>query len=1040
MRKKFKPNKLLQALRTAQVRPLMIGAICGSAAFLPISGFAQESTANDDQVEETTEVIEIQGVRQTIQTSNAIKRESTQIVDGLSAADIGDLPALSIGEALETLTGASSHREQGGATEISIRGLGPFLGSSVINGREASNGSGDRSVNFSQFPSELFNKIAIYKTQSAELIEGGVSGQIHLDTKRALDFGKRSFQLEAKGNWNPDNADLVDPTSEFGHRLTASFVDQYYTDSLGDIGFSVGYQKNVATNPEQEARTGTSYAACRVDPGFGDGINASRTDCEDFGGSLNLNADPATGAAPDANTPFIFSRSQNSFRQNITDDERESFFASLQWRPNNRLEINLDYQYSNRDFTESRNDFVLAEVNHIDGFNVSPENRLPVNLTATSSGALRSYTATQNLETNSQYAERLEDYEGGGVNFAYSVNDSLSFTVDLSTSTTSRRENIIQTRLQSEDTDIYGNDVIGADGNGEVRTAAQIMQNGSLLPTWTFQNFDVNYHGAFADEARTRLDVNQFRNNSIDAARIDFEYLPDSQTITAIKAGFRVSKLAYDSVPGAETGLTREQLTFSDEAAANANELCRNSAFPESGFLDNETGGAPLFTNVDENGNVISAGTGNSFATFDARCLAESLLSTLTVTDENGSEVPRTIANSFPTVEESDRQNIESVDVEENTLAAYIQADYDTFLGDYGVRGNFGLRVIRTEVSSTSFRGALQAVRNDLGNITDIVNIGDEVFAVEGGSDYTEFLPSVNLVVDVSDDILVRGAVYRGLSRPDPADLGFGRSFSGLEDDDETGEISELVATATAIGNPNLKPFLSWNADVAAEWYPNEDTVLALGLYYKSFDGGFENISQTETFEVDGEPITTIVTVPQTSDDKSTIYGLELTATHSLSYLDSWLNGFGIKLSYNYADSDFEFQDEDFGTSTVIEDDVLVNRVGIVTPANLFGFSEHVLSAQLYYQWEDLSMSLNYKYRSDYFQQFLNTPGAVRFVGDTEVFEAKVSYRLNRNWKFSASAINLFDDPKRQYRPTIDNFSEINVYGPRVFAGVQFRY
>ena len=96
--------------------------------------------------------------------------------------DIGDLPALSIGEALETLTGASSHREQGGATEISIRGLGPYLGSTVMNGREAANGSGDRSVNFSQFPSELFNKVAIYKTQSAELIEGGVSGQIHLDT------------------------------------------------------------------------------------------------------------------------------------------------------------------------------------------------------------------------------------------------------------------------------------------------------------------------------------------------------------------------------------------------------------------------------------------------------------------------------------------------------------------------------------------------------------------------------------------------------------------------------------------------------------------------------------------------------------------------------------------------------------------------------------------------------------------------------------------------------------------------------------------
>ena len=109
----------------------------------------------------------VTGIRATIQDSIETKRDSTEIVDALSADEIGELPALSIGEALETLTGAASHREQGGASEISIRGLGPYLGSTVINGRSASNGSGDRSVNFSQFPSELFNKVGIYKTQSA---------------------------------------------------------------------------------------------------------------------------------------------------------------------------------------------------------------------------------------------------------------------------------------------------------------------------------------------------------------------------------------------------------------------------------------------------------------------------------------------------------------------------------------------------------------------------------------------------------------------------------------------------------------------------------------------------------------------------------------------------------------------------------------------------------------------------------------------------------------------------------------------------------
>ena len=1038
MRNKLKPTRLSLAIRKAYLRPFAISAICGSSMLLPAQVFSQESAPqNDVQTEDTTEVIEVKGVRQTIQSSISIKREATEIVDGISAEDIGDLPALSIGEALETLTGASSHREQGGATEISIRGLGPYLGSTVMNNREAANGSGDRSVNFSQFPSELFNKVSIYKTQSAELIEGGVSGQIHLDTIKPLDYGKRQFQLQYLGNWNPDNTDLEEPERDFGHRITTSFIDQYESESFGEFGISVGLQKNLSTNPEQEARTGTSWNACRISPAFGDGINSSRTDCEDNGGSLDLEADQS-GNAPDANEPFIFSRSQNSFRQNITDDDRESAFAAIQWRPTKKLEINADYQYSTRLYSEVRNDLVFAEVNHLDGFNVSPEDRLPVNLVATASGALRQFTAKQNIETNSQYQDRDENYSGGGINFEYQVSDALTFSVDLSTSETERRENIIQTRLQSEDVDIYGNDVLGADGNGEVLTAAHIFTGGSLVPTWTLQNFDVGYHAAFADEARTRLDLNQYRNNKISAVRADFDYIPDSQFLTAIKGGVRLSKLEYDSVPGGSGTNNRTQLTFSDEAAAAANEACRDNIFPESGFLTGETGGVPLFTNVDSNGNVIAAGTGNSFATFDPICLAENLLSTLT--NENG-EV-RTIANSFPTIDEEDRQDIAAVDMEEKTIAAYIQADYDTFIGDYGVRGNFGVRVVKTEVSSVSFRGPLRATRDDLGNITGIVPNTGDLFAVEGGGEYTEVLPSANLIVDLDDDILLRTALYRGLSRPDPSDLGFGRDFLGLDEDSDTGEITDVVARAVAVGNPKLEPFLSWNADLAVEWYPNEDTILAAGVYYKRFEGGFANTTQLETFEVDGEMVETTVTTPQTSDDTSTIYGFELTATHSFSYLDNWMNGFGVKLSYNYADSDFEFEDENFGSSTVIDSGSgdLVDRVGIVPPANLFGFSEHVLSAQLYYQYEDFDASLNYKYRSDYFQQFITTPGALRFVGDTEVFEAKLSYRLDRNWKFSLKAINLFDEPRRQYRPTLDNFAEINVYGPRVFAGVQYRH
>jgi TonB-dependent receptor len=993
---------------------------------------AQESDAAP-AVDDATEVIEVTGIRKTIQDSISIKKLSTSIVDGLSAEDIGDLPALSIGEALETLTGASSHREQGGATEISIRGLGPFLGSTVFNGREAANGSGDRSVNFSQFPSELFNKIAIYKTQEASLIEGGVSGQIALDTVKPLDYGKQRFQAQIKGNWNPAESDIENSALDFGTRITASFVDQYETDSIGDIGFSIGVQKDRKSNPEQEARTTSGFADCRVDPNSTIGIySTSGDDCDDDDNNVNPNGDggvnyqidPETGLAIDDGVPYLFSPSSYSYRQNTTEDDRESIFAAVQWRPNESFEMNIDAEYSDRVFTEVRNDLVFANSKRLDDPTVSRDGQLPVDLVITENGSLVSGTNFQRIETLSTYIERLEEYKGGGVSFIYDVSDVLSISADLSVSETERRENLYHTRLQSEPTDILGNAVEGASDGGYINTAIEIGQNGSLIPIMTVRNFDVTNPNNFADSARTRVDQNQYRNNKITAFRTDFEYLADSEVISQIKGGVRFSKLEYVSFPRTRDEYTNNDDTVMYEAIAR----CQNANFPESGFLSSVTGGQNLITNVDNDGNVIAQGTGNSFASYDPLCLATAVIGSTPVIPEPEA----TIAN---------------VDVEEETVALYLQADYDTVIGDYGVRGNFGVRYVTTDVTSIGLRGPLQANfglngdgENSLISITEVE--GAELIEVSGGGSYSEFLPSFNAVVDLSDEVLLRGALFRALSRPSPSDLGFGRAFSGLSDDsaEEADSVDVAIGTAVANGNPNIKPFTSWNADLAIEWYPNDDTILAFGGYYKTFDGGFENVSTTETFSVDGQDLDTLVTVQQTTDDSSTIYGIEMTATHAFSYLPDIWNNFGVKLSYNWAASDFEVEDANFGASNIVNaDGSVTERVGLVDPAEIFGFSENVISGQLYYQDGGFNAQLIYKYRSEYFQQYLSTPGNLRYVGDTGVYEARISYKINKNLKVSVEAINLFDEPKRQFIPSRENFGEINVYGPRIFAGIQYK-
>ena len=259
----------------------------GGGGLLLVASLLLPAGAGAQGADEAVEEIVVTGTRRVIQDAIAIKRDATTITDGLSASDIGDLPALSIGEALETITSASSHRENGGATEISIRGLGPFLGATTFNGRDATNGSGDRSVNFSQFPSELMSKLAIYKTQDASLVEGGVSGLIELETLKPLDYEQTRIQVDFKGNWNPDQQDLRDSTEgAWGYRSTFSYVDQFELGG-GALGLALGYQNSDASQPEAEVRssspTGSSLWACLYDPavtneGF---YRSSSGDCEE---------------------------------------------------------------------------------------------------------------------------------------------------------------------------------------------------------------------------------------------------------------------------------------------------------------------------------------------------------------------------------------------------------------------------------------------------------------------------------------------------------------------------------------------------------------------------------------------------------------------------------------------------------------------------------------------------------------------------------------------------------------------------------------
>lgn len=1043
-----------KSIRTARAISTLLSGVAGLA--LASNAMAQEAAAADEgaAAQPAENEIVVSGIRGTIQNSLEEKRNSVEVFDALSADEIGDLPALSIGEALETLTGAGSHREQGGATEISIRGLGPFLGSTVINGRIATNGSGDRSVNFSQFPSELFSKVGIYKTQAASYIEGGVAGQIVLETVKPLDYGKRRIQGQFKLNVNPDNLDIdADQRfQKFGYRGTISYVDQFNVGD-GELGISLGYQRNSTTNPEQETQVSNTIRACSFDPALdaeNDGI-IHEDNCDTDTSGIN-----ALGSIFAGEEPFAIARNSYLFRSNITEDTRDAFFGAVQYKPTPDVDINADFQYSKRLFREQRSDLNFSEGRRItpdgDLNNIGADLGLSDILVTTDSGALRLFTNETRIEAGSEYLERDEEYYGGGLSVDAQVSDRLKISIDASYSRTERIEQQIQARFRTDSVgsilgtfDANGGRVLSevTEDNGDtnrdrVETLTQIFQNGSEGLNFIVQNFDVTDHNLFAGDARLRIDLDQNRVNEVWALRGDIEYEMDG-FFSTIMAGARYQQLFYSSTPGgsnATRGFSRFEFTGYDQtpvtgALAIANQECR-TAFPESGFLSSVSGGNPLVTNVDAAGNVI--GTANSYATFDARCIVQ----VLEREDPQGVQFDSDGNVVFPTGEFDSIQNSE---VEERSWALYGQANFDTDLGDLPVRGNVGLRVVGTDVISDGFRGTLSSITAADGTVS-LIQDNSNIVPITAKNSYTEFLPSLNLVADFQPDLLGRFAVYRALSRPDPSDLSSGRTFTGSTDDsDDATSIGEIVGTANATGNPFTDPLLSWNVDVGLEWYPNDDTILAFNAYYKSFDGGFETVGQFENFTVDGQDLSVLVTTANVSEDTSTIYGLEITAAHRFSYLPAPLDGLGFKLSYNYADSDFEFEDDTLGARTTVNDDgTTTTTPGIIPPANLFGFSKHVLSAQLYYEIGPFDFQGVYKHRSDYFQQFISTPGRVRIVDDVSVFEARASVDITDNVTFTIEGLNLFNEPRTDFRGAPDDLGQVLVYGPRYFAGVRFKF
>lgn len=295
-------------------------------------------SAGAAQAQSGAQTVTVTGIRHAIETAIAVKRDADGVVEAITSEDLGKLPDVSIAESLARLPGLAGQRVNGSTQEISIRGMSPRFGITLLNGREMVTGGNARSVEFDQFPAELLSGATVYKSPTAGLGAQGLSGTVDLKTVRPLSFAGRQVALNARYEKN-SNGEQVPGLSGNGERISVAYIDQFAGKTLG-VALGFAHLKS----PEEQQH----YQ------------NWWWTNMAKYPGSWCGGSCASTGVATDAVALQGFEATAFSATKT-----RDGLMGVIEYKPNKDLHTTVDLYY-----TKYKKQFVGREFQQ-DGFNTA---------------------------------------------------------------------------------------------------------------------------------------------------------------------------------------------------------------------------------------------------------------------------------------------------------------------------------------------------------------------------------------------------------------------------------------------------------------------------------------------------------------------------------------------------------------------------------------------------------------------------------------------------------------------------------------------
>lgn len=1026
-----------------QFKPAVLASVI--ASILSAQVIAQEEIAEEeirDGAGFEEEVLVISPARKALQDALTLKREASNITDVLASGDIGEIPSLSVAEALEAIPGATTHRLKGSGSQVSLRGLGPVLGFSTFNGRAISAGAEGRNVNFQQFPAELMDKIIIHKSQEADMVEGGTSGTVELKTVKPLEYGKQAFVVDVRGKYN-SHAGRVDGNNGLGSRGAFSYIDQFDVGE-GRLGISGGLAWFDSGNPEESYITSSNFNLCE----FNDRTDANTSRCSGFRQAAdyydNLYRDQqdfiaANGSLDGYQTEDLYIVPNSiGFRTLDEEEQRWAFMGAVQWQPNEQWEFNLDLQISNKVYNEERLEL------QVDDFRRGHRN---VNINQ--DGTINSLDGSSWLRLDGNNFERDEDYQGGGLAVTFTPTEKLTLDLDISYSGTVRTQDQRYARFRaSEEINFQYRD------NGLVPSIT--------LLDWTSDSdnevfaqgdaFDANNSLSFDRDSDSRLRSRELeRETEIAAIRFDVDYEFDDSFITSVEAGFRYSDL--HRVTDQDDDL-QTRLDVAYEAATGeslSTEEIRTQIFNSC---------SRSFRNDDFFGSANGTNIGTTFVDFDTACA-------ISVGQGGRSGIPPRSQVPF---------QFNDIDVHEIVTAAYVKANFVTDIG-IPVYGNFGVRAVQKKIESFGRLGNL-VIEQDPDNATEPFRVISEgvanfrEFTVTNTE--TEFLPSASAIFAINDDIQVRAAIARSLSRHSIDFFSAGINFT--EDDQTFATREEAVGNVNtlSVGNPFLKPILTWNYDLSFEWYFNEESTVSVALYSKDFESELQNVTSNAEFGIEGFGNANLTQLRREESGRAAnLWGIELNAQTVFTQLPGVFSGIGTRFTYNYSQTNFVTQDPRFGNTVrqaagtpdnpesifIPDNNGIVNLVQDTTgarydipgvteagllqldEASFFGQSDHVASLTMFWDIGPVNLQVINKYRSDYYQPNFGDERSNRWISAFHIIDLAASWKVNKKVKVRATVQNINDEPQTGHRTQRSNSLTLwSSTGPKYELGVTMKF